>query len=126
MIGSYNKHQRLKKKKDIARIFADGSSVLFYPLLFRWRFVSSPTSPNLLYGVGVPKRKIRKAVHRNLIKRRMREAFRLNKSELESTLEAKDGQLQVMTIFIAKETLGYDKIESATIKGLRHLSDKYR
>ena len=60
---------------------------------------------------SVSKRNFRKAVKRNLIKRKMKEAYRKNKSQLIS--EWKHKKLVVMFIYIAREIIPYAEIEKS-------------
>lgn len=62
-------------------------------------------------GVSVPKKKFKKATDRNLLKRRMREAFRLQRPEEPPLCE-----LFTMWVYIAREKEPYGKIEKATQK----------
>lgn len=77
---TYGKREKLKSKKSIERLFTEGNSVSAYPL--RMVFLKEEASENFpfLAGVSVPKRKVKKAVNRNKIKRMMREAYRFKKS----------------------------------------------
>lgn len=75
---TYKKKEKLKSKKAVDQIFTNGKSISAYPL--RLVFVKNNTS--LKVGVSVSKRNFKNAVHRNRIKRLLREAYRLNKSVL--------------------------------------------
>lgn len=72
-----HKTERLKSKKYIKELFDKGSSFYSYPVKLFFYPAKNEDSSQLL--VTVPKRKIRRAVDRNKIKRRIREAYRLNK-----------------------------------------------
>ena len=82
---SYGKLEKLKHKSAIAALFMYGNSVSKYPLRFMIHKSpnilenSSPKGPKI--AVSVSKRHFKKAVDRNRIKRLLREAYRLNKSE---------------------------------------------
>lgn len=75
---TYKKNEKLKSKKAVDQIFTNGKSISAYPL--RLVFVKNNTS--LKVGVSVSKRNFKNAVHRNRIKRLLRDAYRLNKSVL--------------------------------------------
>lgn len=74
------KNERLSSRNDIGRLFTHGEAFLVYPIkcTFRWRTVDEAGPGNRIMVI-VPKRNHRRAVARNLLKRRMREAYRLHK-----------------------------------------------
>ena len=69
--------------------------------------------------ISVPKRNFKRAVDRNLLKRRIREAYRLNKSIL-----VDNEKLLIAYIYTAKEILAYAEIEKKLVAGLVKLSAK--
>ena len=84
-IKTYNfqKEERLCSKKLLDELFTNGSSFLLYP--FRVTWLSSPDSSQTFPAqvvVSVPKKRFKRSVDRNLIKRRIKEAYRLNKESL--------------------------------------------
>lgn len=60
---------------------------------------------------SVPKRRHKLANKRNIIKRRMREAFRHQKSTLYKSLADKEVKIQILIVYIAPEVLDYDEME---------------
>ena len=70
-----NKSTILKNKEDITRVFRKGGSFSCGPV--KIFFLSEPSEPALKVGFSVPKKLIPLAVNRNIIKRRLKEQFRL-------------------------------------------------
>jgi ribonuclease P protein component len=116
---TFHRAEKLKSRKAIEALFRKGQSFGQYPL----RLVFMPlteatnqTSPVQL-AVTVSKKKFSKAVHRNRIKRQVKEAWRLNKGWLYHRLPDDTPPLAMMVIYVANEPLPYDEIERA-IKGI--------
>lgn len=105
----FGKDKKLKSRKQIDKLFAEGDGLYHFPIRAVFLFDCN-REPEFKIGVSVPKKKFKKAVDRNLIKRRMREAFRLNQNSLQPACK-----LDVMFIYIASQLLDYQQIEKAMI-----------
>ena len=118
---TFKKEERLKSKKTIDELFAKGKSVFVYP--FRVLYLPAETENTLPAQVvfSVPKRSFKQAVKRNQIKRRMREAYRLNKSPFYQQLQQKETQLAIIIIYIDKEIKEYSVIEKGMVKVMKKL-----
>src|SRR6476660_9909316 len=81
---TYKRHEKLKSRKVTDALFASGKTLQQFPLKLFY-IVGEAESFSLNAGVGVSKRYFKKAVHRNRIKRLLREGFRLNKHLLYDT-----------------------------------------
>jgi len=114
---SFKKGERLCSKKIIDKLFTEGESILSFPVKIVFLPCELPSMFPVQVGFSVGKKIFKKAVQRNLIKRRMREAYRLNKNELYQKLG--DKQLAVFIIFIGKTILDYKEIESSVKKGMK-------
>ncbi len=107
------KSEILRSKKIIQELFRAGSSFLYlYPLQIRWISASSKQGSTIFPQVLfiVPKKKFKKAVVRNLLRRRLKEVYRKNKANFTEKLS----QMQYLAIiYVAKEPLSYWEIEKA-------------
>lgn len=114
-----SRQEILRKKLFIQELFNNGSSFYLYP--FRVHSTPHAGLGNNQSLFSVSKRKIKKAVHRNVIKRRMREAFRLNKHLLYDSLG--DNYSLFAYIYTADKVLSYQEIERGMINVLKKLVD---
>ncbi|MEJ7692584.1 ribonuclease P protein component [Daejeonella sp.] len=78
---SFSKEERLCSVKLIDKLFHSGSSFLLYPFRIIWLKETLPAEKPVQVLISVPKKKFKRAVDRNLLKRRIREIYRLQKSE---------------------------------------------
>ncbi len=108
MSFSLKKHEILRSKKSIKELFENGSSFFLYP--FKVQFLPNPDSQNNQVLFSVSKRNFKKAVDRNLLRRRLREAYRLNKNIL-TTGQKEQFSLSIALIYISKFKLPYKEIE---------------
>ncbi len=77
--------------------------------------------PTLCFGIGVATRYFKKAVDRNRIKRLTREAWRLQKNELQQTLQEQKRSMNVFFIYTAKELPAYDEVYAAVATAIHKL-----
>lgn len=120
---TFKKEERLCNKKLIDKLFHNGSSFLCYPFKASWLPVQEPgESAPVQVVFSVSKRRYKRAVDRNLIKRRMREAYRLNKQEcLYNVLNSGNIRIMLSIGFIGKEIVEYDFAEKKMLKLLTQL-----
>lgn len=111
---SYSKAEKLKSRKTIESLFTEGKSVGVFPL--RLFYIEVPESETSLTktAVSVSKKNFKLAVHRNLIKRLLREAFRLNKNLI---LDNSSKKYALLFLYVGKE-LPHFHLLDASIKKL--------
>jgi len=96
------KNKRLKSNKAIGELFSRGKSLSGYPLRLVYLEKEFNNDEAFLVAFSVSKRKFKKAVDRNRIKRLMRECFRLQQYDLQLPKKT-----QMMWIYTGKELPEY-------------------
>lgn len=81
-----------------------------------------PAPTNML--VSVSKKKFKRAVKRNRIKRQLRESYRLHKHELITPLQEANKSLLVAFIYLDKEEHTFKEMEKAINKTVRLLKER--
>jgi len=104
------KSELLRSKKRIQELFEEGSSFFLYPFkVFYLKNPSAPKQVEVLFTVS--RRHLSNAVDRNTIRRRMKEAYRLNKPGFLELMGA-GISISVAIIYIGKLKLPYTEIEN--------------
>jgi ribonuclease P protein component len=123
-----SKSERLKSYKKIRILFAEGQKFRVQPILVFYQFSTNnddqPQQDALQMGVSVGARYFKKAVDRNLLKRRIREAYRKNNQELKDAIHVGKTNLGVFFVYAQQEMNNYQLIEIAMVKALEILREK--
>lgn len=117
MNNSFGKEEKLKSRKRIEQLFSEGKSVKAYPVIAVF-LLNEDSVIHSQVGFSVSKKRFKKAVDRNLVKRRMREAYRLNKEIL-----SESGTVSMMFIYVGKTIPEYAEVEKSVVKALKKLKD---
>ena len=78
---TFSKSERLCSKIAIEKLVEEGKSFHLSPFKISWLSNTEESVPVQIL-ISVPKRTFKRAVYRNLLKRRIREAYRKNKQSL--------------------------------------------
>ncbi len=107
------KDERLKSRKAIEQLFKEGKSLSLFPLrVIYQKTAHSKSKPcsNLQAGFTVSSKHFKRATDRNRTRRLMKEAYRLQKNELQQTLIEKEIKLDTFFIYVGKEVPDYSVI----------------
>lgn len=115
--------QRLKGQKIIETLFQEGKAFFIKPCKIIY-LLEKNNGSNLKIAFAIPKKNFKKAVDRNLLKRRFREAFRLNQHELQAQLIDKQLDLNCMVIYNSPIIDNYTTIEIYMQKIFKQFIDK--
>lgn len=119
MNTTLTKPERLHSFGAIRRLFKEGQSGFVYP--FRYMFYvedAAQTEAAILFST--PKKFHKRANKRNTIRRRMREAYRLNKELLTARLGNR--RIELALIYSSKTIHDYKFIENALKKSLEQIA----
>ena len=122
-MNTFPKTEHLFGEKVIENLFKNGQSFITYPYRVVFLDVShSVEELPLRVMMSVSKKKFKKAVTRNRIKRLMREVYRLNKTELVNFASDEKIKIHVAFQYVADEILSFDEMNNKMIK----LTDKLK
>jgi len=122
---TFKKEERLCNKRLLEQLFSSGSSFLCYPFRVSWlpATLTEPVAVQVVFAVA--KKRYRRAVDRNLIKRRTREAYRLHKQDLLYTvLQEQNKQIVLSINYIGKEINDFSLMDKKMVKLLVQLSEQ--
>ncbi|WP_299521920.1 ribonuclease P protein component [uncultured Lutibacter sp.] len=105
--------EKLKSKKVIQQLFAEGNRVKSFPLQLIYLKKEHYSEFPIKVGFTVPKRAVKLAVNRNRIKRMMREVYRKNKQLFSENINEK---YIFMLIYMTNEETKYDDLELSVKK----------
>ncbi|MFD2286822.1 ribonuclease P protein component [Pedobacter petrophilus] len=113
---TFRKEERLCSRKHLDLLFKNGSSFLLYPFRISYLFIDESASVPAQVVINVPKKRYKRAVDRNLLKRRIREAYRLNKQEeFYNQLGTGSGFLLFSIQFVGKKKYEFSFIQKKLV-----------
>ena len=123
MKNNFKKEERLCNKRLINALYESRSSFILFP----YKVVFYPTDELVVpvqVLISVPKRRFKRAVDRNLLKRRIREAYRLQKNNLLYSFLG-DDHILLSIQYIGKQIEDYELIFKRMTGLLLKLQDEY-
>lgn len=118
---SLSRSERLRTLGAIRRLFTEGESGFVYPFRYMW-YVESDLEPSVEVLFSVPKKYHKRANKRNLLRRRTKESYRLQKGLL--TLRVGNRNLDLALVYSAREVLPSKKISHAVRRILESIAQQ--
>lgn len=108
------KYEKLCSRTAIGLVFSEGKSEVSYPIRAVYKIADAQPMGDTpaQFLITVPKKKVRTAVGRVLMRRRIREAYRLNRQILVPALRAAGKSVDIAFIYLDARLLPYSVIES--------------
>ena len=109
---TFSKEERLTGKTSIDQLFNEGKSFSQFPFKVFYIIIEHPAEPLARLLIAIPKKKVKHAVDRNRLRRLVREAYRLNRTEIISCLETGSFHLHFALIYTGENVdLTYKEVE---------------
>ena len=124
MANTLHKVERLDKKKIIEKMFAGGSrSFSVFPLRVVYLPVEELEADASIL-ISVSKRRFKRAVKRNRVKRQIRESYRINKHKLLNVLAERKCRLAIAFIYLSDQLVESSIIEDRMRIALARITEK--
>jgi ribonuclease P protein component len=121
--NSFSKSEHLCGEKRITRLFTEGEAFIAFPLRVVFLIEKGNDTEPASILVSVPKKRFKRAVKRNQLKRLIRESYRINKYELLEKLKEKELQIHIAFNYVSDDEMDFQKIETKMKMALQRLID---
>lgn len=122
--NTFKKEERLTSRKAVLEIIKKGKVIKAFPFYVRYRIINVEQSFPVQVIINVPKKRFKKAVDRNRIKRLIRESYRKNKATLYDCLIVKQINIQLFINFVDNNMPDYELVNTKVIGMIEKLCDK--
>ncbi len=112
---TFTKEERLSKSKLIDELFSEGKKFSIAPFRIVWLNTEIESEYPAQVLINVSKKQFKRAVDRNLIKRRIREAYRKHKVDFYSVLNKNAKKCVFALLYNSVEITSYKEIEEKII-----------
>jgi len=107
----FPKKEKLCSKKAIERLFENGKSISEQSFRVIWNFEKNNDNVVIKSLIIVSKKRLKLAIDRNRIKRKIKETYRLQKKHLELFLQRNNKQLNLAILYQEEEIMDSNTLE---------------
>ena len=119
---SFTKAERISLQREIDLLFQEGASFMAYPLRVIYVEKESFSGVPVAILISVPKKRLKRAVKRNRVKRLIRETYRLNKSALWESLHVSEKGLLIAFVYVGNEVCSFSTLNASMKKVIAKLA----
>lgn len=124
----FSKKERLSSKTRIEQIFYSGDAFIAYPFRVILQIYDKDIPdklPSIL--ISIPKKRLKRAVDRNRMKRLTKEVYRLNRSLLFfENVVTKRKQIDISFVYVGNNVQTYEDVEKGVLKALREINYRFK
>jgi ribonuclease P protein component len=121
--NTLGKKEILRGKKASSEVFLHGEKIFQYPVLLYYRTTTYKRPSPLRVAFSVSKKRYKRAVDRNQIKRMMRESYRRLKHPLLHLAEKQHIGIDIMIIYVGKSKVAFDEFSESLLLSLKQLAE---
>jgi len=122
---TFKKEERLSSKKIVDKLFSEGKSFVVSQFRVVWLNYELESRYPAQILISIPKKKIKRAVDRNLLKRRVKESYRKNKAPWYEFMIEHKLKCVFAILYNSNEIASYKAIEEKIILILERLQSEY-
>jgi ribonuclease P protein component len=115
-LPTFKKNEKLKGYLSFEKVFKEGKQFFCHPLSAFYLVLPKDSNTFNEIGVAVSKKKFKRAVDRNLLKRRIRAAYQQHK------MDNGTHKVQVIFLYQTAQILPFKQIEHAVVKIVKQLN----
>ena len=118
------KDEKLCSRTAVNLLFDEGKSLMAFPLRAAYRLRPRGDHP-VQFLISIPKKRIRRAVGRVTLRRRVREAYRLNRRELlQAPLEQTGWGVDIAFVYLDSNLAPYSVINEKMVSLLSRIAQE--
>jgi ribonuclease P protein component len=121
---SFKKKERLTSSRAIQKLFKEGKVYTCKPLVFYWVVSTTDSKQGVEVLFSAPKKIFNKAADRNAVKRKIREAYRLQKHKITEKNKENNTIAEIAIVYMSDKLAKYADIERAVARGLKKIQDE--
>ena len=117
------KAEIIRSKYEIDALFDKGRNLRSGSLGIKILSTDTDKWPHLKFLIVVPKRRVKKAVDRNRLKRQLREVIRINKTAIENEALKSNKRLMIAVIYSGQSKSSYSRLEASFTRMTQEISN---